>query len=168
MPWGGGNSRFGLPSESAPASPPPRAATWGRPYALDFNPGLGRTAGSALGVRLGDRPRIRPRGGTGALVDLRGDGPAPRGVGERAGAAGHGVSARGSEHTLAAAARTLKVPIDGQEHTVRPVGPDEDRGAAKVPLMILDTRQRSRDVPQMRRGARNVTVQLDQPARQVR
>src|SRR6185369_15341302 len=95
-------------------------------------------------VRPGDRPRIRPRGGTGALVDLRGDGPAPRGVGERAGAAGHGVSTRGSGHTRIALT-TLKVSTDREEHTVRPVGPDDDRGGAKGPLMILDARQRPRE-----------------------
>ena len=39
-------------------------------------------------------------GGTGAHVGQRFDCPAPRGVGECSGAAGHGVSTRGNEHTL--------------------------------------------------------------------
>src|SRR6185295_1849449 len=63
---------------------------------------------------------------------------------------------------------TLKLPTDGKEHTVLSVGTDKDRGGAKVPLMILDAGPLPREVPQVRRLARNAEVQLGQPARQLR
>jgi len=117
-------------------------------------------------VRPGDRPRKCPQGRTGAQVGLRGDCSAPRGVGERAGATGHGVSTRGSDQTLIF--RGLKPPTGGKEYSVLLVGPDEDKGGVKVPLMILDARHRPRDVAQMRRLALSSAVQLEQPARQLR
>ena len=100
----------------------------------------------------GDRPCIRPCGSTSAHVGLRFKYPAPRGVGERPGAAGYGISTSGSAHTLVL--RSLKPPTDGKEHTVLLVGADEDCGGAKVSVIILDSRRRSRVVPQMRRFAR--------------
>jgi len=117
-------------------------------------------------VRSGDRPRKCPQGRTGAQVGLRGDCSAPRGVGERAGATGHGVSTRGSDQTLIF--RGLKPPTGGKEYSVLLVGPDEDKSGVKVPLMILDARHRPRDVAQMRRLALSSAVQLEQPARQLR
>jgi len=82
-------------------------------------------------VRPGDRPRKRPYRGTGTQIGIRLGCPAPRGVGERASAAGHGVCAGGNHHTLIL--RTLKLPTDGNEHTVLPVGSDKDPVALKFP-----------------------------------
>ena len=117
-------------------------------------------------LRLGDRPRIRSLGGTGAQIDLRVDFPASRGVGERAGATGHGVSTSGSGQTLVL--RTLKATTDGKEDTVLPIGPDDDRGGTKVSLIILDASQRSGEVSQVVRLARSVEVHLSKPTRQMR
>ena len=128
----------------------------------------GNVMGLLVRVRLGDRPRIRRLGRTRAQVELRLDCPAPRGVGERSGPAGNSVSSRGSDHTLAAPTLALKLPTDGKEHAVLPVGPDNDCGAAKVPLIILDARQHPRDVSHVGRTARPVEVYLGQPARQLR
>src|SRR5262249_5433622 len=59
--------------------------------------------------------------------------PAPRSVGKRASAAGHGVDTHGSEHALVF--RTLKTPADVKEHAVFPISADDDRSAAKVPWL---------------------------------
>ena len=116
----------------------------------DKSPGVETYRASSLlvRVRLGDRPRICPTGGTRAQVELRRDCSAPGGVGERASPAGDDINSRGSDHTFVGPALTLKVPTDGKEHAVRPVGPDDDCGAAKIPLIILEARQRPREVPQ--------------------
>src|SRR6185369_12378334 len=113
----------------------------------------------------GDRPRVRAGGGTSAHVRGCFDRPVPRRVGERARAAGHDVNTRGSEHTLVF--RMLKASTDGKEYAVLAVGPDDDRGAAKGSLIILDAHQRSREVSQMRRLTGSVDVQLRQSTGQM-
>lgn len=121
----------------------------------DKSPGVETCYASPLlvRVRLGDRPRIRPLAGTRAQVELRRDCPAPRGVGERAGPAGDGINSRRSDHTFVAPALASKGSTDGKEYSVRPVGPNDDGGTTKVPLIILEARQRPREVPQVRRAA---------------
>lgn len=137
----------------------------------------GEWPGSLPGVELlrklllvrvwpGDRPCVRPCGGIGAQVDPREGCPTPGGVGECSGAAGHGESTRGSDHTLVL--RSLKLPTAGKEHTVLSVGADQDTGGAKVSLMILYARRRPREVSQVRCVARKAKVQLRQPARKMR
>src|SRR5215813_1516161 len=93
---------------------------------------------------------------SGAHVPHRFIYPAPSGVGERPGAAGYGISTSRSAHTLIL--RSLKPPTDGKENAVFPVGPDDDRGTVKVPLIILYACRRCYVVPQMRRIARTDEV----------
>src|SRR5262245_32062921 len=59
------------------------------------------------------------------------------------------------------------MPADGKEYAVLPVGPDNDCGAAKVALIILDARQRPGEGPQVRCLARSVDIQLGQSTWQV-
>ena len=115
---------------------------------------------------FGDRSRIRPLSGTGALVDLRGDCPATCGIEKRAAAAGHDVSSRRSGYTFVL--RSFKSPTDRKEHAVLSVRSDDDRSAAKGSLIILDACQRPSEVTKMRSRARCVEVDLGQPARQFR
>ena len=88
---------------------------------------------------------------------------APCGVGERAGPAGDGVSSSGSDHALVTSALAIK-----ETTSVLSVGSDEDCGATKVSLIILDARQCTRNAAQVRRTARTGEVYLGQPARQLR
>ncbi len=84
-------------------------------------------------MRLGDRSRIRSPGGIGAQVDLSVDSPAPGGVVECAGAAGYGVSTRGSDNALIAPPVFSKRPLTEKNTLSFPLDPTTTAVLPKFP-----------------------------------